>query len=293
VPRGRLTAVFASVARISFPDPEATERALRKLCEQAEAAWPSLPFDGDAFVRYLAERWPSSNGSVAALKALRAPELALTQACVRGDPQALELLDRLYLAQVQRYLPKLGALGRDLDEVKQLLRERLLLSPPGESPRIASYRGQGPLGAWIRTVAARAAMELDRKAQARETSATAEFERLVTFDDPELSHNRRLYLGEIKEAFQAALDTLHARDTSILKLHYIDGMSASDVGRLYRVNARTVQRWMAESRSRIVELTRARLRRKLGLSGSQLDSLEKLARSQLDVSIERILARKQ
>jgi hypothetical protein len=42
------------------------------------------------------------------------------------------------------------------DELRQTLRVRLLAGP---SPKIASYKGSGPLSGWVRVVATRIALE--------------------------------------------------------------------------------------------------------------------------------------
>jgi RNA polymerase sigma-70 factor (ECF subfamily) len=117
-------------------------------------------------------------------------------------------------------------------------------------------------------------------------------EQLATDDDPELTHVRRLYGAELKGAFQEALQKLPPREATLLKLHFIEGMPAGDVGRLYGVNGRTVQRWLADSRARVLQDTREALRGKLGLTSSQLRSVVKLARSQLDASVRRLLSKR-
>jgi RNA polymerase sigma-70 factor (ECF subfamily) len=290
VTRRSWVALFQSVARVPFKDVEGAEVALRELVERARAAWPELAIDVEAFIRYLADRWEPTGDPVTALRAIRAEDLALTQACVRGDAKALEILDRQYLSQAPRYLASLTLRRRDLDEVTQRLRERLLLGRPGEPPRIALYRGRGALSAWVRTAAVRAAVDLERSQPPGSRSEEGALERIATLDDPEIAHARRLYGRELKEAFQAALAALPARDSSLLKLHFIEGMPASDVGRIYGVNARTVQRWISEIRAQILSQTRARLKSKLKLSSSQMRSVLRLARSDFGASVARLLS---
>jgi RNA polymerase sigma-70 factor (ECF subfamily) len=293
VARRRLLDSFRSVARLAVKDEDGAELALHELAEQARAAWPELTIDVAAFVRYLADRWEPARDPVAALREVRGPDLALAQVCVRGDATALHLLDRKYLSQTPRYLAALTLRVRDIDEVRQRLRERLLLGRPGEPPRISLYRGRGALSAWIRTAAVRIVVDLERSRAPDSQADEGELERLATFDDPEIAYARGLYGRELKEAFQAALAQLPPRDASLLKLHFIEGMPASEVGRIYGVDGRTVQRWIASSRTQILTGTRANLKSKLGLNSSQLRSVLALARSDFGASVRRLLSPRQ
>jgi len=84
---------------------------------------------------------------------------------------------------------------------------------------------------------------------------------------------------------------LPARDASILRLHFLEGMSASSIGAAYRVHGRTIQKWLQAARAQILETTRELLRERLQLHRKELESVIALAQSQLDVSISRLLAR--
>ena len=75
----------------------------------------------------------------------------------------------------------------------------------------------------------------------------------------------------------------------MLSLHYLEGMSAQQIGAMYRVHARTVQRWISDSRQQILVGVRKLLKKRLGLQSSQLQSLTALVVSQLEVSMIRLL----
>jgi RNA polymerase sigma-70 factor (ECF subfamily) len=287
-----LSVAFRTLARVSAVEDDVLEAELDAAVQRAAEAWPGLRLEAEAFVRYVAARWQPAADPAAALRALHAPDLALAHACVRGDRLALQLLDRQFLSRTGEYVAKLATRVQDLDEVRQRLRERLLVGKPGQPPRLAAYRGQGPLGAWLRTAAVRAAVDLARERTPHPGGDDGVLDRLASLDDPELAHVRKLYGRELKDAFQAAIGELPSRDASLLKLHFIEGMRAADVGRLYRVNARTVQRWIADARAGVLASTRTRLKKKLGLSSSQLHSVLRLAASQFDASVRRLLSRR-
>jgi RNA polymerase sigma-70 factor (ECF subfamily) len=58
---------------------------------------------------------------------------------------------------------------------------------------------------------------------------------------------------------------------------------------VYRVHETTVLRWMAQARETVVETVRTVLLRTLRLSPGEFNELLALMRSQLDVSVRRLL----
>ena len=69
----------------------------------------------------------------------------------------------------------------------------------------------------------------------------------------------------------------------------MDGLRLAEIGRLYGVHESTVSRWVTRAAEEVADQTRRRLTDRLSLSGSSVDSLARLVRSQLDLSIARIL----
>src|SRR4051812_26013639 len=85
------------------------------------------------------------------------PDLTLAAACAAGDASALAAFERDFLPQVPGYLTRLAKQPAFIDEVQQLLREKLFVAK-----KILEYSGQGPLGAWLRVVTVRLALDLLR-----------------------------------------------------------------------------------------------------------------------------------
>src|SRR5262249_27085192 len=91
-----------------------------------------------------------------------------------------------------------------LDEVKQVVRERLLVGTSGRGARITDYAGEGTLLTWVRVVALRAAATIRRGAQRR---SAREHEALLdtplSIDDPDLSHLRPRVARGLQGPFEA------------------------------------------------------------------------------------------
>ncbi|KFA94149.1 sigma factor-like helix-turn-helix DNA-binding protein [Archangium violaceum] len=264
------------------------EEALAGLVEQAREAWPEVGMDARAFLAYVAERLPSTGEAREVLESLRAGDFFLAFACVRGEAWALEALDAHVLSQVGTWLPREDSAL--VDELRQLLRQRLLVPVEEAPPKLASYSGRGPLGQWVRAVALRLHIDRQRAAPRErplEEAPAALADRLGA--DPELAFIRERHQEDFRVAFRAALGRLEARERNLLRLHHVHGQSMDAVSATYQAPRSTVARWIARARERLLTLTREELTARLGLTPDELDSLLRLVRSQLDVSLRLLL----
>ncbi|MFY0567694.1 sigma factor-like helix-turn-helix DNA-binding protein [Archangium lansingense] len=260
------------------------EETLAGLVRQAREAWPEVGMDAGAFLAHVAERLPSTGEAREVLVSLRAEDVFLAFACVRGEARALEALDAHVLSQVGTWLPREDP--SFVDELRQLLRQRLLVPVDGAPPKLASYSGRGPLGQWVRAVALRLHIDLQRAApreRPMEEAPVALAERLGA--DPELAFIRERHQEDFRAAFRAALGRLEARERNLLRLHHVHGLSMDAVSATYQAPRSTVARWIARARDRLLALTREELTVRLRLAPDELDSLLRLVGSQLDVSL--------
>ncbi len=90
-------------------------------------------------------------------------ELALARGCPAGEATALGAFERDHLARVPRALAHLRLAPREIDEVVQHVRAKLLVetSESGEA-RIVSYADGGRLHGLVKVIAVRAALDLVR-----------------------------------------------------------------------------------------------------------------------------------
>jgi RNA polymerase sigma-70 factor (ECF subfamily) len=211
-------------------------------------------------------------------------DVDLAVACLSGDPQALAAFDRLLQLEVGRAVRPIDP-GL-VDEVAQQVRERLLVGTP---PRLGEYAGDGPLGAWLRTVAVRTALNA-RRPGAREIPGGSGIDPPLVDADPELALLRARYRDAFREAFSHAVAGLSPRERTVLRLTTLDGLTLARVGAIYGKDASTISRWLDQAKETVRDASRAHLKEQLQLPSAELDSLMRAADGELSVSLVRLLA---
>jgi RNA polymerase sigma-70 factor (ECF subfamily) len=264
------------------------EPALRRLVEAGRAAWPDIALDVDAYARHLRRHLGTAPPEGARLNL---GDLYLACACFHGDRAALEIFDGEVLSHVPTFLARIDASPAFADEVRQLLRRKLLVSD-GAEPKIAAYAGRGSLKSWVRAAAVRTALNLRRDERHNRPLEEREAELLGGSDrDPELAHLQERYRADFEAAVAAALTELTARERTVLRMYFVEQMGYAALGRLFQVHPTTVSRWLAVAREHVLAETRRRLRERLGISASEIESLMRILPSQLGLSLERLLPR--
>lgn len=267
------------------------EAKLARMLREARATWPGLAVPDRTFLGYVASRLdgdgePDAAAMLRQLDHLHTVDLYLACACYSGDEQAIAVLERSHIAPLETYLAGSHA-SSVFEELKQALRERVLVGRNGVAPKIASYNGRGPLGAWLRMVAARMAIDVRRK-QRSELEHQARMLVPIPDLDPELRYLKERYRPEFERALESAIADLSPREGTVLRLHFLDGIPLSSIARMYHVSTRTVQRWVSSAQEKIVAFVRRRLTETLALSAHEVDSLLGLVTSQLHLSLHRL-----
>jgi RNA polymerase sigma-70 factor, ECF subfamily len=277
--------------------PADLEEQLRGMLAGGRAAWPEVALPAPLFLRHLAERLPEA-APFRALPFVLVTDLYLACACVHGVPGALPAFEARFLSQVDNFLAHMTAERRDAgdlaDEVRQALRERLLLSPAETAPKLAEYSGRGALLMWVRVAALRTALNLRRtEGRRRERPLEAEGQDLGAAlpigEDPELAYLKGRYATEVADAVRAATAALPPQQRVILRLYWVEGQGTDRIAAAFRVNRSTVTRWLAASREAILGETRRRLMERLQLSPAEFESLVRVVRSRIDVSLRTLL----
>jgi RNA polymerase sigma-70 factor (ECF subfamily) len=254
------------------------------------AAWPGIQVDDQRLVAHLGRHLADPGEDARVALERNAGDLYLACACTAGDSRALEAFERCFLADLGTPLARIEVARATVDEIKQLLRDKLLVATADRPPRISEYSGRGPLLSWVRVAAVNTALSLRRRQQPEISPDENSRLQLPSADaDPELAYMKARYRRDFKAAFAAAVALLSPQERMVLRLNFLDGLNIEEIGTLYRVHRATVARWIARARQSLLGETRRQLIERLQLGGGEFESLMGLVQSQLDVSIARYL----
>jgi RNA polymerase sigma-70 factor (ECF subfamily) len=289
-----LATAYLEGAAVEASSPESAaspelEAALASALRRARAAWPDLAVDPATFARYLGERVAEAD-----LDSARVEDLWAACACTKVADRdgAIAAVEARYFRDVDAALGKMGLDAERIGEVKQGLRRILFVGEADVPARIGEYRGTGPLTAWLRVTAMRAALKLLRKeGREKPMSDDAVLEARSSADDPELAYMKAAYRASFKEAFQESLDSLLPRERTLLKQQIVDGLSIDELGSLYQVHRATAARWVSSAREKLLTRTRRTFMLRARISSDECESIMRLVRSQLDVSLHRRLGK--
>jgi RNA polymerase sigma-70 factor (ECF subfamily) len=271
-----------------------TDSALDAFVESAIVAgasrWAGVVVASASYREHLEACGATADGTDVA--ALHGSDLYLACACTSGDETAIELLVKTFEPDLRLVLRKRGHAAAVIDDVQQALFERLLTAADGARPRIAEYAGRGDLRSWLRVAAIREAISLARRRDRRTEveSNDPSFPGLVPDNDPELQHLRALYGAASTEALAAASAALSDEHRSLLHAYYVERASIDVLGERLGVHRVTALRRLNHARNVLVEGVRGRLATELGVDPTELASILRLVKSQVHVTLRRILA---
>lgn len=244
------------------------------------------------------ERWAAHVAAIAGdddPATLSLEDVALALAAGLGEANAVAEIERTIIEPLPRTLSRLRPTPELVDELRQELREKLLVGTPAGQPKLFDYKGRGPLGAWARVIALRAAYDRQReRASSPDSHGNKETDSALDGlidggDDPEIAELRRRYSAELREAFRAAAKRLDAEERAVLRSQTIDGLSIDQIGALYQVHRATAARWVQQAKASLLDALREELAKRLGESHDACDSVVALVRSRIDLSLERAL----
>lgn len=279
------------LAELGLPDEPALSDAFVAFVARGRAALPGFAPEEATFARWVAARVSRDEPIAPQLEGMFAEDLCLACACVERIPAAVAAFEARHLAILEPIVRSFKQLPVDPRDVAQALRLRLIVGSATEAPRLASYRGEGELGAWVRVVVTRHLINLASK-EGRETPIDV-FDSLTSVaDGPELQLLKASAAEDIRLAFAEAIATLAPRQKNILRYQYVDGLNAEEIARIYRVHRSTVMRWQSEVRNAVRLAMRDALSQRVKLSSGELDSFVRAALTGLEITLSRVLAKR-
>jgi RNA polymerase sigma-70 factor (ECF subfamily) len=222
---------------------------------------------------------------------LHARDLALASLAAAGHDAAAERIYTEHEPTAQRAMRAARVPLAIAEDALARLWERVLVGGvDGGPPSIGTYSGRGPLGAWLHVAVVREAHHESRAASRRagdaDVDADAEAEaRLGSLAGSELEYMKGRYAAAFSAALREALACLEPRLRSVLRSTYVDGVSADKLAKLYGVHRVTVARWLGDARLAVAEDTRRRMAVALAVPAEESESILRLVRSRLDLSL--------
>lgn len=252
--------------------------------------WPTVHIPEDVYHAYVLEH-VGDPPSAAAIDEIKHDELYLCCACATGNAMAVMALEQHYLSKVVGSIVKLRLGSATTDELMQQLRLELYAGRQGKVPKIRTYAGQGSLEGWLRVIALRAGLNRKRR-DGRQLPADSLLLEGVgnDADDAELAQIKKRYQPLFASSLTWAFRQLHAEQRTLLRMYVTDDLTVAQLGNLHDVDKGTVSRWLTKIRQQLLKDTRTRLIQQHQMRVSECDSIMRVARSGLHLSVHRLLA---
>ena len=265
--------------------------ALEDSLRAAAARWPGVVVSADDVAREIAAQTAAAVEANAATVAVHTDdaiaELYLAIACARGDAVAIAAFDREFLAVVPQALASMKLPAATVDDVRAIVRDKLLVGDGARPPRVLGYAGHGRLRGLVQVMATRAALDRIRHEQ-REVELPAR--ELAAPGDLATSLIKAQYREAFAAGFAAAIAGASRRDRNLLRLHFLGGVTLEALAQMYDVHRATIVRWLAAARGEVLAQTRAYIARTLGAPADELDEMFALVESRVELSLDRLLA---
>ncbi len=164
----------------------------------------------------------------------------------------------------------------------------LFVGKDDKLPAISKYAGRGKLASWVQVTAVRIARRQLSKAKRHQPN---EVDVLVDcaseMDGPELQALKDKYRAQFKDAFKTAFAALTTRQRNVLRHELLDGLNIDKIGTIYGVHRATVARWRTAARQALTEEIRRIFTEEHRVSDSEFDTIMRLIRSRLELSLPR------
>jgi RNA polymerase sigma-70 factor (ECF subfamily) len=266
-------AIDAVVAAVKLGEPAATQL---KKAVQSMPAFELGPSEVEGAVKRLREH--AVNPATAAWQ-----DLLLAQAALNAVPGAWDFLRRTYSLRIGNVFRRVSKGSSDSD-VEGHFWASLGAATQGDTPLLSRYAGKGALGPWLVVTATRMAQKARERNKEDVTGDAQLFERVAVMED-ELKGFRDRHRPDFAAAVKAAFSGLSPKERNLLRHHYLDGVETPGLGKLYGVHRATALRWLDDARESFVQAFRDELGKRLKVPRLEVDSIARLFRSQLDMSL--------
>ena len=244
--------------------------------ERARAAYPQIVLPFDKFASALVRSGESAVEF--------ADGVYVSEALVAGDIHALQWL-RNEIRRILRTVKNVATSRHD--DIEAAVMERLLVNK-----KLSQYRGAAPLTSWLRVITVRTAFELfppEKEPHAQEFESMV-FSNLAA---EQKSADSGVLQRQVGDALSSAMTTaalaLTAKERTLLRLHFLEGMTLEELAQTYASHSSTVSRWLADAKEHFLTVVRDEIGKRTGLGRLAVDSLVRAMHGKLDISLRTAL----
>lgn len=249
--------------------------------EVGTRAYPRLAVSAetfDTFARARIEAWRASPE--------RAADLYLACACAEGIESAAEVFLDAYKDRIATYLGRIASCQDHIEEVRQRVLVRCLIGDERRPPAITSYSGRGSLEGWVRATAVREGLALVREGTRNVELRDSVLERPGSVDRTWLVAR---YREPVLEAFTVATTSLPREQRTLLRLHYVYGLTTNELARMYRMSRSTLVRRLTDARDGLVARLAGALERTTGIAANDCTDVLRQLKGQIDLRLSSLL----
>lgn len=255
-----------------------------------EQRWPQVRMNGAAFGAFLERHAIEGQG----LGALHLEDLYLAWGCLDGQQPAISTFES-YTRPFITLAVRRGT--ADSEEIVHQVHIKLLVAEGTRQPRLADYSGVGPLKAFVMVMAMRVMADTRRGVERRREELVGDgWLELASIAGSTNGQDAKVQWAELEphaaKALSDAMGQLSVRQRTLLRLHYVEGISADAIGKMYSVHRATTTRWLVDARERLLELVQSQLKSTLEVGTGSLESINRTLVGGLELSLPALLETK-
>ena len=259
--------------------------ALVRALDAAHVAHPGVTVDALEFAAELGRRSETTTAFAAAVDAQFASDLFLAYACRRGNAPAQRRLRARMATLAASVLSRYDRSPAFADDVVQTLIERLLVADGEREAKLGTYTGRGSLDGFLRVALVRTGQDSVRGVR----PGALPDEVRASGSGPEVDYLKRRHGDEFRQALQQVLHALPPDDRSMLRRHYLDGLTLEEVAKEHGVSRATAARRLADAKRLVVQETLRLLHASIDPAQVSHGALLGFIDSQFEVSLARHL----
>ncbi|MBX3212526.1 MAG: hypothetical protein KF850_10870 [Labilithrix sp.] len=225
--------------------------------------------------------------------AARVGDLLLACACARGVRAGHDALQALSQPDIDRAHARIHP-PVTLHQARELVWRHLLHVPDGGAARVALYKGDTDLLAWVRSLANRLLLGLVSGSKA----APASLEDAILqhsagnaalADEPELERVKQTYLPGLRATLGYTLTSLEARERALLRDAIVEGHDLDALSLMYASPRAEIAAAISAARDKLAYRLKNRLAERMKVSDRDHASLVACAELELDAALSRTL----